>query len=332
MRDSRILVTGATGFIGSHLCERLIAEGAQVRYLIRPVTSRGYRFLPPSGACPVLGNLVSGAGLEPAVEGVDLIFHVAGVTKALRAADYDQGNVQATGNLVQACGRASAASRFIHVSSLAAAGPSADGTPVREDDPARPVSEYGRSKFRAETVVRESAVSGRASIVRPPVVYGPRDRDVLQAFRAVSRGMMLKIGSGASYFSYIHVRDLVEGLLAVARSTSAGGRTYNLANPQPITWAEFAHVSARVMMRKARILSVPVQAAMLLGAAADLWARSRKRPGILSRDKVREAACRYWTCDTSRAERELGYKPQLSFHEGAALTLAWYREEGWLNF
>lgn len=332
MRNSQILVTGATGFIGSHLCERLIAEGARVRYLVRPVSSRGHRYLPPSEACPILGNLVTGAGLEPAVKGVDLVFHLAGVTKALRAADYDAGNVQATGNLVRACGHLPAASRFIHVSSLAAAGPSADGTPVREDDPPRPVSEYGRSKLRAEAVVQESAIAARSSIVRPPVVYGPRDRDVFQAFRSVSRGVMLKIGSGASYFSYIHVRDLVEGLLAVARSNSSGGRTYNLANPEPITWGEFADVSARLMMRKVRVMPVPAPAAMLLGAAADLLARLRKRPGIVSRDKVREAACRYWTCDTSRVRNELGYKPELSFQEGAASTLAWYREEGWLNF
>ncbi|MCX6625726.1 MAG: NAD-dependent epimerase/dehydratase family protein [Acidobacteria bacterium] len=332
MRNCRILVTGATGFIGSHLCERLISEGAHVRCLVRPITSRGHRFLPPSGASPILGNLVSGSGLESAVEGVDIIFHLAGVTKALRAADYYAGNCQSTENLLRACERSYVRPRFIHISSLAAAGPSPNSTPVRESDEPHPVSDYGRSKLQAETAVRNSALASRATVVRPPVVYGPRDADVFEAFRAISRGYMVHIGSGESYFSFIHVWDLVDGLVQLAYLDSAGGRTYHLANPKPISWREFAEVSARIMMRGVKVLNVPLQAALLVGYCADFAARVRRRPNILSAEKVREAAHRYWTCDTSLAESELGYKPELSFREGATSTLAWYREEGWLNF
>ncbi len=293
---------------------------------------RSNRFLPPSGASPILGNLVSGSGLESAVEGVDIIFHLAGVTKALKSADYYSGNLHATQNLLRACNRAVARPRFIHVSTLAAAGPSPDGVPVKESDEPNPVSDYGSSKLQAEVAVRESALAPRATIVRPPVVYGPRDRDVFQAFRSVSRGLMLQIGSGDSYFSFIHVWDLVEGLLVLARYESAGGQTFNLANANPISWSEFADISARVMMRGVRVVHVPLGLALAAGHAADMVARLRRRPNIFSAEKVREAAHRYWTCDTTRAESELGFKPELSFREGANSTLAWYREEGWLNF
>lgn len=332
MWNRTILVTGATGFIGSHLCERLIRDGAQVRCLVRPAAPRGHRFMPPPGADSVPGDLVSGAGLEPAVKNVEIIFHLAGVTKALKPTAYHLGNVQATGNLLEACRRAGVRPRFVHVSSLAAAGPSADGAPVRESDPPHPVSNYGESKLQAETAVRESALAEQAVIVRPPVVYGPRDRDVLQAFRAVSRGIMLQIGSGTSYFSYIHVQDLVEGLLAVACCDSGGGSIFNLANLRPISWREFAGISAELMGRKVWVAPVPVSAAMLFGYAADLMARIRREPQILSTDKIREAAHHNWTCDTSLAGQKLGYKPQLSFREGVNSTLVWYREEGWLNF
>jgi nucleoside-diphosphate-sugar epimerase len=332
LRNCRVLVTGATGFIGSHLIERLIAEGAHVRCLVRPVSSRGRRYLPPSGASPVLGNLVTGSGLGSAVEGVDVIFHLAGVTKALRSEDYYSGNAQATANLLRACERSYARPRIVHVSSLAAAGPSPDGHLLAEDETPAPVSHYGRSKLAAEQEVRRSTLFPRATIVRPPVVYGPRDRDVFQAFQAVARGLMLRIGQGESWFSFIHVWDLVDGLLAVSASSAAQGRTYYLANPKPIGWAEFADVAARIMMRRARVVNVPLPLAWGVGAASDAVARLLRRPNILSVEKVREARYRHWVCDPARAAAEFGFHPELSFREGAASTLAWYREEGWLNF
>src|SRR3984893_2021036 len=133
LRGVTVLVTGATGFIGSHLLDRLLSEGAGVRCLLRPVSPRGgtARHLPPQGAVGILGDLITGAGLDTALDGVDVVFHLAGVTKALHPSDYYLGNVQATENLLRAMSNSSA--RLIHVSSLAALGPSPDGIPLLED-------------------------------------------------------------------------------------------------------------------------------------------------------------------------------------------------------
>src|SRR5574340_25657 len=196
----RALVTGATGFVGSHLAERLVGEGWQVRCMVRRTSS--LRWLPP-GVETVYGELASGEGVGEAVHGADAVFHVAGVTKARRAAEFYEGNVRATANLLEAAGDVP---RFVHVSSLAAAGPGAD---LSEDNPPRPVSDYGRSKLEAEKLAR-----GRAVIIRPPVVFGPRDTDVLQIFRAVNRGRMVRIGRRDSFFSFIYVKDLAEALAA----------------------------------------------------------------------------------------------------------------------
>ncbi len=182
-----ILVTGGSGFIGGHLVEALCSRGERVRCLVR-------RKLNDAGAEVVLGDLVSGAGVEEALEGVDLVMHLAGVTKALRVEDYYLGNVHATEKLALAV--AARGIRMVHVSSLAAVGPSLDGTPVGEDDEARPVTHYGKSKLEGERIVRRLLPD--AVIVRPPVVYGPRDTDVFQVLKPLSRGIAVQIGVGGA--------------------------------------------------------------------------------------------------------------------------------------
>jgi len=276
----------------------------------------------------VVGVLVSGVGVEEALEGVDLVFHLAGTTKALKVDDYYAGNVRATEKLAAAM--AGHGIRMVHVSSLAAVGPSLDGTPVREDDEARPLTHYGKSKLEGERVVRR-LVPG-VVIVRPPVVYGPRDTDVFQVLKPLSRGLAVQIGRGERWFSAIYVGDLVEGLMAASASALAGGRTYFLANSAAVSWGDLRESAARIMGRGARVLQVPQSVAYAAGFGAEVWARLTGKPGIISREKVTEALCPYWTCDTRRAAAEIGFRAPTSLDAGLGLTLAWYREAGWLKY
>jgi nucleoside-diphosphate-sugar epimerase len=212
-----ILVTGGTGFIGSHLLERLSASGVPARCLLRP--TKKPRSLPP-GVEPAFGDLTTGQGLEDALPGVVTVIHLAGVTKALTTAEFYSVNVRATEILARALAGRSV--RLVHVSSLAAIGPSNDGTPVTEDEPPHPLTHYGKSKLEAERVVRNLAPE--AVIVRPPVVYGPRDTDVFQLLKSISQGLVLEISGGDRWFSSIYVDDLVDGLLAAAQCPRAAGR------------------------------------------------------------------------------------------------------------
>jgi nucleoside-diphosphate-sugar epimerase len=319
-----ILVTGGSGFIGSHLVDQLCARGERVRCLLRRAT---YRDLPHQ-AEPVFGDLVSGAGLEDALKGVDTVIHLAGVTKALAAADYNAGNVRATENLGRAV--AGRAIRLVHVSSLAAIGPNADGTPTLDDAEPHPLTHYGKSKLEGERMVR--TLVPNAVIVRPPVVYGPRDRDVFRILKPLTQGIALQIGAGEGWFSAIFVKDLVEGLITVARANSVCGRTYFLANATPVSWSDLRASAARIVGRRARVLRVPAQVAYAAGYGAEIWARVTGNPGIISREKVAEAQCPYWTCDVRRAAAELGFEAGTSLDAGLAETLAWYREAGWLKY
>jgi dihydroflavonol-4-reductase len=332
LRGATVLVTGATGFIGSHLAERLLSEGARVRCLVRPTSSRGgaARYPPAEGAKPALGDLITGAGLDAALDGVKIVFHVAGVTKALHTSEYYQGNVHATENLLRAMSNSGA--RLIHVSSLAAMGPSLDGTPLREDTAPHPLTHYGKSKLEGERAIRGSSVSSQATVVRPPVVYGPRDVDVYQVFKAAASGAMVRIGGPESYFSFIYVSDLIDGLVLAAQHEQAAGKDYFLANPSPVSWTEFASTAAMTMVKKPRTFTLPVWAACLAGCFADLLSRMTGRPGILSRDKILDARQRYWICDATRAVADLGFHAQTSLREGVAATLEWYRQAQWLSY
>jgi len=318
-----ILVTGGTGFIGSHLLDRLSALGEPARCLLRR-KARPRRL--PAGIEAAYGDLIGGEGVEEAVRGADTVIHLAGVTKALAARDYYAGNVRATETLLRAL--AGRAIRLVHVSTLAAIGPSADGTPVDEDAQPRPLTHYGKSKLEAERVVR--ALAPDAVIVRPPVVYGPRDTDVFQMLRSISKGWVMEIGGGERWFSAIYAGDLVEGLLAATRGTP--GRAYFLAHPQPVSWSELGAAAARIMARQPRVVRVPPLVAYAVGLGAEAWSRITRKPGIISREKVAEARCRWWTCDTRRAAAELGFEARTPLDAGLARTLAWYKEAAWLKY
>jgi nucleoside-diphosphate-sugar epimerase len=329
-----ILVTGGTGFIGTHLLEKLAAQGEAVRALVRRtgVTHRGatHRFprVLPAGVETVYGDLAGNLGIAEALRGAHAVIHLAGVTKALRSRDYYTGNVSATEHLARAM--AGLGIRLVHVSSLAAIGPATDGAPLSEDAEPHPLTHYGKSKLAAERVVRELAPD--AVIVRPPVVYGPRDTDVFHLLKSISKGLVLEIAGGERWFSTIYVKDLVEGLLAAVAAPRAAGRAYFLAHAKPVSWRQLGVSAARIMARTPRVLTVPVAVAHAVGACGEVWARLSGKPGIVSREKVAEARCRAWTCDTGRAARELGFVAPTSLDEGLAATLAWYKEAGWLTY
>jgi nucleoside-diphosphate-sugar epimerase len=317
-----ILVTGGTGFIGSHLLDRLADAGEPVRALVRRKTSL------PRGVEPVSGDVATGEGLADAVRGVDTIIHIAGVIKALKPRDYYRGNATATENLARAA--VGQGIRFVHVSSLAVCGPCPAECAIDEDAELRPVSHYGKSKLEAERIVR--SLLPDAVIVRPPVVYGPRDTGVFPLLKSISRGVVVQIAGGERWFSLIYVHDLVDGILAAARSPQAAGRTYFLTHPTALNWSDLGGTAARLMQRKPRVLRVPRSVAYGAGWLAEMWSGLTRTPGIVSREKVVEATCARWVCDPRRAFAELGFEATTSLDAGLLATLAWYKEAGWVKY
>jgi nucleoside-diphosphate-sugar epimerase len=317
-----ILVTGGTGFIGSHVLDRLAAIGEPVRAFVRRKTAL------PQGVEAVYGDLADDGGFDAAIHGITAIIHIAGVTKAVRPGDYYRGNARATENLARAA--AGKGIRFVHVSSLAACGPCPSATALNEECAPTPITHYGKSKLEGEQGAMAHVPD--AVIVRPPVVYGPRDTGVYSILKAISRGIVLQIAGGERWFSMIYVDDLVDGLIAAARTPRAAGRTYFLSHPDPVNWNSLGAEAARIMQRKSITLRVPVPAAYAIGWFGETWAYVTRQPGFVSREKITEATRSRWVCDSRRASAELGVDSRTSLSAGLTRTLAWYKEAGWLKY
>ena len=319
------LVTGATGFVGGHLVEHLRAAGVRTRVLIRdPRRWHGH------AEEVICGDLDDRVALREAVRGVDHVYHVAGLTKALRKGQYFGVNHLGTVRLLEACREEnSRLRRFILVSSQAAAGPALDGVPVRETDAPHPVSEYGLSKLKAEQAAEAFGRLFPVTVIRPPVVYGPRDRDTLLVFRVARRGLIPQLGRLGA-FSLIHVHDLVRGIVLAAFHPRAENRCYFMSNTAHPTLRQLAEPIAQEF--GARAFSVPLPGAPLpvLGALAEALSSVVGRTTPLTRNKVREVLARSWLCDTSRAAEELGWRAEIALADGIRGTTRWYREVGWL--
>jgi dihydroflavonol-4-reductase len=326
-----VLVTGSTGFIGSRLVRHLTGEGDRVRVLLRP-ESRMEQTV--EHVETVRADYGDAGALAVAVGGVDRIVHLAGVTKAVGNSGYEAGNVTPVKNLLAAVKEANPSlKRFLLVSSLAAAGPASEGIKgVRESDGAKPVSAYGRSKLQAERLIMESSTEIPVTIVRPPAVYGPGDRDVLQVFRMLARGLLVSAGNaGRQRFSMIYVDDLVRGIMAAARSTEAAGQTYYITSSRSLGWDDVIEAARPVIgFGKLIRLSLPGPLVFLLGTAAGAAGTILGKPSIINRDKAAELVQDYWVCDPGLAETELGFTAGTSLSEGIERTIAWYRNHNWM--
>ena len=323
------LVTGGHGFVGSHLCARLLAEGHRVRALARPSSDLGN--LAGIAVEVVRADVTEPARMPEAVAGCDVVFHLAGALKGLREEDLFRVNAQGTRNLAAACATASPrASRFVYVSSLAAAGPSPGGeVPRTEDMPPHPLTWYGRSKLAGEDAVR-SLAGLEWTIVRPPIVYGARERDVLGYFRIARRGWLPVVGFGDRFYSLIYAEDLAAGLVRVAESPRAAGQVYFLAGPEVVSWIELGRLIASALGVAGRPLRVPEAVASAAGWIADTVAHVQGRPHIFSSQKVLEILAPAWVCNADKAARDIGWRAETPLADGLASTARWYRDHGWL--
>ena len=319
-----VAVTGATGFLGSHLLDALLAAGIRPRTLVRDPARLSER---ARGIVEVVrGDLDDRDALGRLVDRTGTVLHLAGLVRAASARQFDHANRIGTENLVAAVAELAPLARLVFVSSLAAAGPSKDRGGKAPDDEAAPVSAYGRSKLAAERAVR--ACAGPWVILRPPAIFGPRDTDVLQFFRLASRGIV-PVPAGERWVSTAHVADVVRAVLAAA-SGAGIGRVHHLGEPTPHEIRELVAMIAASGDVRSRVLSVPRWLVRMGGACGDMLQRLGFAGVALTSDKARELVARHWASQSAASLRTLGLDGFVPFAVGATQTWAWYRENGWV--
>jgi len=323
-----VLVTGANGFIGSRLCRLLAASGYALRILCRETSN--LTLLADIPYSKTIGDITRVESLASAVKDVDYIIHLAGLVKAPTEAEFYRVNQQGTLNLINAVKNTNLKlRRFVYISSLAAAGPS-DGAPRKVTDPPAPLTMYGRSKLAGEEALRPFMDLIPISIIRPPGVYGPGDREIFTLFDAVNKGLKPYMAGGHNKVQLVFVDDLATGIMAVMESENARGRTYFIADDTPRTTRDMLDTIGKLLDKRALGVYIPLWLVNLLAFFTEMAFKMVGQVAMFSREKVRELTTD-WEIDVSDAKRDLDFATHMDFETGAAATIAWYRREGWLK-
>ena len=326
------VVTGSSGFIGSHLVDALLARGATVRALVRaesPTVGRDPR------VTPFTADLLDDRSVRECGVWNDAthVFHVGGVTKRRTLAQFRDGNVVPTANILAAlAARDRPVRRFVLVSSQTAAGPAASADqPVREDDAPQPVEAYGRSKLEAEQATHRYTASVPITILRPSAVYGPRDVDFLNIFKQATRRVAVYAAPRDQAMSIVHVHDLVAAILRAAEAPIARGRTYFVGSVQPVSWEDLYVEIATLAAVRSIGVQLPGPLLRVAGIAGNGFSRVTGRSVLLNANKVALARPKWWLCDSSRIRAELGWSDEISLQEGLRETYLWYLHARWLR-
>jgi nucleoside-diphosphate-sugar epimerase len=323
-----VLVTGANGFVGSRLCAHLIEQGFRVIAQVRKTSNLTllehldleYRY----------GDVTSPETLPELVAGADRIVHNAGLISARRREQFFAVNEQGTRNLCEAVrDHNPSIKRLVCVSSVAAAGPSQPGRPVRESDEPHPITTYGESKLAGEKVARLFADEFSVVVVRPPAVFGPGDRGIYSIFKTIHLHLRPLIGHGDRRLQLVYVDDLCRGIVAALTAEVASGEVYFIADHQSYSYRRLIDMMVKACERWTIPLVLPKPLFRLIAAISEFSFKAVGATPLLTREKTRELNAS-WEVDVSRARDELGFESQAVFAEAARQTYQWYLKHGWL--
>ena len=324
----KVLVTGASGFLGGHVAEALSARGDQVRALVRK-TSDTKLLKGLKGVELFEGSVEQVDRVREAVDGVEAVVHCAGIVKARSDDEFFTVNVGGTSNLVEAA-RGRKLKRFVHVSSLEAAGPSDDGAPVPVEQE-NPVTAYGRSKLAAEKVVLAAREAMPVTVLRPGAIYGPRDGEIFEMFQSIQRGLLPMVAGGKARGVWIYATDAANACVRAIEADVPSGKVYfvddgcgALALRDMLADAEKA-LGKRAFVRA----NLPRSVFMTVARGVEIFGRVSGRAVMLTREKA-DMLLQDWVCSSEATRKDLGWEPKVPWSEGVVMAVKWYRENGWL--
>ncbi len=322
-------VTGANGFVGSHVVDYLLEQGHEVRAIVRATSNLQWLEGKPVKlhTCG-LGNV---ADLKLAFEGAHYIYHIAGVVKVPTKVGFIKGNVDMTRNVMEAAAAIKTIKRVLITSSMAATGYAEFGGEVDENSPLRPIEPYGESKVAQEKVAQDYADSVPSTIVRPPGIYGPRDTEIFAFFKAINGGISAMMGFKPKEMSLIHVRDLVQGMYQAATNEQSVGEIYFLGSLERYNWKQLGDMASKTMNKKTWTVKIPHFVIFIIGYVGQFLESVFGMDVALNKDRAYRITRPSWYCSSAKAEKELGFRQTVSLEEGFRTTVEWYREKGWLK-
>jgi nucleoside-diphosphate-sugar epimerase len=327
----RVLVTGASGFLGSHIAEQLAEAGHSVVALVRK--SSNTKFLSSlRGLDLATGSVEDAASVRAAMKGIDAVIHSAGLVKARDEAEFFRTNTQGTQNLLDAAREvAPGLRRFVFVSSLAAVGPSLDGRAVAGDSTPRPVTHYGRSKLAAERLVRDARGQLPVTVIRPPMIYGPRDNESFAFFQSVSMRFLPYLGDGKNTMSVVYAADAASACIKAIDADVPSGNAYFVDDGSIYVWLDMLKDIERAVGKPALLrLSIPFPIVRGVATFNEVMSKITGKAAMLTRDKIAELSAPHWVCDSTDTRKDLGWTPKVAWPEGTRLAAKWYRDNGWM--
>lgn len=330
MEDKIIsVVTGASGFVGSHMVDFLLTKNHHVKCVLRETSS--LRWLKNKPVEIYYTGLFDKEKLKPILKDANYIFHIAGVVKSKTVEGYFKGNVETTRSILDAlCEINSEVKRVIIVSSQTACGPSLDGKPCTEETLEHPITTYGKSKLEEEKLAKSYMSKLPITIVRLPAVYGERDTEIFQIFKTYKMGIMPVVGFDEKRLNLSHVYDIVKGIYLAAVSEISKGKLYFIASEEIYNWLQISESIERAFGKKAVIIRIPHLLVFTVAAFAEFFAMFTSKPATFNIEKAIDFVQKNWICDVSKAKKDLGYKQTISLEEGLKRTIDWYREVKWL--
>ena len=276
------------------------------------------------------GDLLEPSSVAHAIGNADFVIHIAGVTRARRPKEFFEGNVVATRNLLTAASRSAKLKKICYVSSLTAVGPSPDGAPLDEQSPCKPITSYGKSKRQAEEVCQSYSSRVPIVILRPPAVYGPRDKDVLELFKAARFGIQPDVGSEQKTLSLLYGPDLAKAIVASTISVRTTGKTYFVADPTVYMQSRIFDLITELVGSRSFRPKIPPSLVYTAAAITEFISFFRKKPAVLSIDKARDLMQRHWVCTAESLRHDIGFEAETGLEDGLRLTYQWYLQQNWV--
>ncbi len=327
----KVLVTGATGFVGSHVADKLIEKGYEVKCIARKTSN--LRWLENKPVEIIETSLNDKEKLKKAVEGVDYIYHIAGLVFAKDYDEFLKGNRDATKNIIEACAEVNPnLKRFLFVSSQTVCGPSPSlENPIDENYICKPLTSYGKSKKAAEDEVLKFKGTIPFTIVRAPAVYGPRDTATYDVFKLVKKGFGTLIGLNPKYVSLIHSDDLARGIIQAAESDRSIDQTYFVSSEKFYNWDEIIAAMAAGFGKKS-VMKIKIPHAIVLSLAwiSEQFGKLSSKPPVFNYEKGIDFIQDYWICSTQKAINDFGFQQKMSLENGMKDTINWYINNKWL--